>query len=610
MAKIIVIDSGVLREHSSLAGSNVSGIHLCRENGKVVVDSDICDMIGHGTAVVSVLNKLSMNNEIFMIKIFEGSYETDPELLVEALQYVYENVQCDIIHMSLGLTEYSELDRLETICKELSDKGVVLISAYDNYGSISFPAAFDCVVGVDTSQDVKRSNEYIYVENSCVNVFVREGVQRVAWIGPEYMPMRGTSFATPYLSAIIANAINTGKKVKENIQSFLKENAMAVYNSYDSQESAVEEHIQPFVPSKMCLFPFNKEMHSIVRFAKENRLDLHFFDAHVSGKVRASTSLWVKDSAYVIKDIDEVEWGSDFDTFVIGHCDEVIKLSKEDYKKYILEKCVQYHKNVFAFDDLSRYKELLKEIVENGNKVYYPKLDVLDVPNNFGKMYYISKPVLAVCGTSSSQGKFTLQCEFRRRFSKSGFVVGQVGTEPSSFLFGHDATCAIGYGSTIKINEYQFISAVNKIFFDVAQKENDIIITGTQSGTIPYNYDTVANIPVHSLEYLMAIKPDGVVLCVNPYDDVEYIARTIKVIEGLYETNIIAIAVYPLTVEHTWETSRSKKRALSEEEKENIVALFEHELNKLCFCIDSEENIERLYEVVLNYFIADEKNKD
>lgn len=51
-------------------------------------------------------------------------------------------------------------------------------------------------------------------------------------------------------------------------------------------------------------------------------------------------------------------------------------------------------------------------------------------------LYRISTPVLAVCGTSSKQGKFTLQLELRKRFCEMGYKVGQIGTEPNSLLLG------------------------------------------------------------------------------------------------------------------------------------------------------------------------------
>jgi hypothetical protein len=39
-------------------------------------------------------------------------------------------------------------ESLYTACKSLTNKGIILVSAFDNAGSLSFPAAFPNVIGV------------------------------------------------------------------------------------------------------------------------------------------------------------------------------------------------------------------------------------------------------------------------------------------------------------------------------------------------------------------------------------------------------------------------------------------------------------------------------
>ena len=67
-------------------------------------------------------------------------------------------------------------------------------------------------------------------------------------------------------------------------------------------------------------------------------------------------------------------------------------------------------KKVVAFDDL--------RIVETGlpmDKVYCPVVRKEHMPGNrFGKLYRCPKPVLGIFGTSSRQGKFTLQLYLRK----------------------------------------------------------------------------------------------------------------------------------------------------------------------------------------------------
>ena len=44
--------------------------------------------------------------------------------------------------------------------------------------------------------------------------------------------------------------------------------------------------------------------------------------------------------------------------------------------------------------------------------------------------------MLAIVGTSPSQGKYNLQLALRRRFLNDGYEIGQIGTEPTAQLFG------------------------------------------------------------------------------------------------------------------------------------------------------------------------------
>lgn len=601
MAKIVIIDSGVNRNHPKLEGAKIEGIHLWKDaEGNVRVDDDVTDGYGHGTAVTNIVNRNSQNNEICMIKIFEGDYQTDEDLLTASLHYIYDHIPCDVINLSLGVTEYESLAGLKEICERLYQRGTVLVSAFDNFGMVSFPAAFEHVIGVDTSVKAKKNKEYEVVKNSYVNVLGKGGVQRVAWTEPAFIITKGNSFVAPYITCVVADAMNEGVRAEEMLQ-YMEENAIGIVDYCKAFE---EYKPEKFMPQKAMVFPFNKEMHSIVRFADRLSFTFDVCDMRESGLVGSNTSIKVPGSDYLIGNVMNLDWTEDFDTFILGHNEELSILTKKDIAGYILEKCVEYHKNVFAFDDLSKYPEWLARLKQAGCKVYYPQVDMGDVPrNSFDKLYFIPKPVLMVCGTSSAQGKFTLQSKLRDCFERRNLKVAQIGTEPSSILYGYDEVCPIGYGANVRISDYRFVSAVNKMFFEVAQKDCDVIISGTQSGTIAYNYDTLRNIPLYSMEYMMGAKPDGVVLCVNPFDEVSYLKRTIATIENLYETKIVALSLFPLTYENNWAGNSGLKRKITETEKRDFIKNAHKEFDIPVFAMDEEEQYEKLFECVLDYFL-------
>ena len=85
-----------------------------------------------------------------------------------------------------------------------------------------------------------------------------------------------------------------------------------------------------------------------------------------------------------------------------------------------------------------------------------------------------------ISGTGSQQGKFSLQLKLRNKFIQGGYKVGQLGTEPSSLLFGIDEVFPSGYGSVVNLSEEEIISRVNSQMHSIEEKNPDIILVGTQ----------------------------------------------------------------------------------------------------------------------------------
>ena len=118
---------------------------------------------------------------------------------------------------------------------------------------------------------------------------------------------------------------------------------------------------------------------------------------------------------YIIKNIAELDYDS-FDTFILGH---TYDLSTANFKFNIgtlIDNLVKHNKQIYSFDDLSYiYPEL--HIDESHHNIYSPKV-FFDTSKYipFGKLYNYSKPILGVWGTSSKQGKFSLQLILRDYF--------------------------------------------------------------------------------------------------------------------------------------------------------------------------------------------------
>lgn len=600
--KIIIIDSGVEKNHDAFLNIKINGCRAyLNEKEEIEFDDDFSDDFGHGTAIFDIIKKNAPNAEIYNIKMFDKRGNSEQKEITKLLEYIYKNIPCDIINLSLGITQYANIKDLENIINKLHNKGVIVVSAFSNDGSVSFPAAFENVIGVESSKDVRFRNEFEFVEESIINIRAKGGKQRVLWKMPErYAIVEGNSFSSGYVTAIIANFIKSEKLNTKNALEKLKMGAVKIHK----KQHDINSNIEFKTPVKAIAFPFNKEIHSLVRYHDDLPFTIDFFDIKVSGRINKSTGEFVQDTNFTIGNIEYLDWSTEFDTVILGHLDEVSKLLSKNYIDDIISNCIKYKKNLYAFDNLDEYN--IKEIFKaNGLHLFYPTLDKIDVPNNsFGKLYFIPQPTVAICGTSSQQGKFTLQLLLRRLLTNDGYKVGQLGTEPSSLLYGMDKVCSIGYGYNMALSEYPFIAAVNKMIHDISKKDPDIILCGTQSGTIPFSCDNLNFIPLHSIEFLMAAKPDAVILCVNYHDELEYIKRTINTIENLLETQVIGLSLFPLTIEYNWQgIILGTKRSLSSNEIDTFKRNVKEKTNKEVYLLLKPEDMSNLKNNIIDFFM-------
>lgn len=561
---ILVIDSGI-SEHSAFKNSTVRTTGFDGQNCL----TDVTDASGHGTAVSSLIVKdiRDIDANIYVLKLFNELFECEIESLIRALAFIVENNIYDIINMSFGVVTFNEsnqIAQLEKYCQHLCEQGSILISAFDNDGAISYPAFFDCVIGVDPSEKVFKRNEYEYVNNSCVNIMAYGGSQKVAWNNPSYTVINGSSLACANVTNVVLKLLASGIK-KENIMNSLKTNSM--------NQRTFEQYVPPtkrpvwISGMKAIILPFNKEMHSLLAF--EDMLDFEIIDVY---DIKYTTQVGknisqivnyrnVKDR--IIKNYLDIAWASpSFNAVIVGHIGELSSLCKDDFLKSIIDQCIHTNKKIFALDDLRPYTKGIELSAEINNKVYYPSITRHNIPKGrFGKLHSINVPVLAVVGTSSSQGKFTVQLSLREDMIKQGYHIGQMGSEPTAYCYNMDFVYPYGYNSTTYTSGFQNMLLLNQALHEMDIDGCDLCIVGTQANTAFYGNNNLENIPLQQLEILYGTMPDAFVLVINTHDDMNYITRTLKGTEYLLESKCVAIVIYPIM----------KKQALgSIYKKENI----------------------------------------
>lgn len=589
--KIVVVDSGIDQTRKEF------------KNASIVCLNDCKDYSGHGTAVASIIHNIVPDAELYIYNLFGSQKGVSPDKLIDSLNFINSIGYFDIVHISSGVIECKNISKLYSACSQLVENGQIVVAAYDNAGSISYPAAFDHVIGVDWSLYVQNGLNYIYLENKSINILGTGSLQRVPWLNGSYQYKAGSSFAAPYITAFIAKIIENGSKEYQNIKDELKENAYEVWEFPRPPQLSV--HRTPHI-NKAIILPFNKEMHSLAAF--HNLLSFQIEGIYEPVLFRhvgknASEILQYSNCNLVIQNCQNINWSNDFDTVILGHTKLISVSLKSDFLLEILEKCIAYHKNIYCFDQLDKYSEQVMRLNEEGCWAYSPKIDIPDIDNSFmSKLYRISTPVIGIFGTSPKQGKFTLQLSLKDFMTEIGYRVGCLGTEPSASLFNMDFTYPMGYENSVHISGRDAIQTINRFMHEIDEKDYEFIIVGSQSQTVPHNKGNLNCYPVAQYEFLLGTDPDIVILCINPYDEVEYINRTISYIQSYINTKVVALSLYPKTRNFEWAVSSSLVHPVDTSVLIERRDYYSKELHLPCYILGDYDALDALVDHVTDFF--------
>lgn len=555
MSTIIILDTGISKE--SKRNNCIMTLAVEKDNvDEYFMMDDAEDFDGHGTMLYNLYNRLLPEEKYIVIRILKEE-KIDERSIIFVLNYIYKNIECDIIAISSGIKSCVRRKELEEICLLLYKKRIMIIAAFDNIGGITYPAAFDFVIGVDFTSAVNSLKEYIWIMGSPVNYLGYCGNNILLNHKSEKINIRGNSFIVPYVVMQLVEYIKKGVRFENIFDKF----------KFDAKECLFFKdkllHRMSFSIKKAIAFPCNKEMITLTKYACWLDFELQkLYDYKYSGNV----SLKMEDiqgNRFIIEDEKEIDWNSDFDTVILGHCG--IKNERiENVFKNLVEKAFLHQKKIFSFDG-----RFLNDI--NSANVYYPKITKEDIPyNNLGKLYMPAVPLIGVFGTGSKQGKFGTQLYLKKEFSKHGYKVGQIGTEPLSELFGFDEVYPVGYNSYNEIRGKEAIAALNEMVKRVEEKEVDVIIFGSQSYTLAYEYSQLEYFIDYQDIFLKALRPDIVVLCVSVDDEIDYIKKTIHYIETLGNSIVVGIVIAPINVKNSWRDLRGEEYEITEEEIKNF----------------------------------------
>ena len=465
---------------------------------------------------------------------------------------------------------------MNEVCKKITEKGILIISAFDNDGAISFPAACDSVVGVDVFNDYNYKNDLVLLENNIVQVLVPNKYFKVEWLNKKNL-IKGTSFACAYVTGLISKTLERPFSIK-NIEQIITERK--IYNNSLSIKGP------DFDIKKAIIFPVNKEAHALLRFKEYLDFEIiDVFDDPICGKI--GTEVY----GYKVKSFEQLDWGGGFDTVILSCNEDLSRIRQVNYKDLIIEKAKKYNKNIYSFEDIRCENE----------KFFYPSITKENVPMNSLKLYKSTIPVVSVFGTSSKQGKFTLQQKLINELKKMGYNVGSISTEPSGYLLGSDYVFHFGYHADLNLHPWETIGILNKMIWEVGISGKDIMITGCQSGTIHYDNSHINNFALIQHSFILGTLADMYILCINPHDDISYIEKTINYLNSIDVGKVCMIVVFPIKIVETKSGIGYGYKEMMEDEKSDLLDRLQQKFHIPVFFMN-DDCIEAICQNIINFF--------
>ncbi len=615
--RIAIIDSGIDASHSGVRDV-VGGVHIkIGEKGEVVLSDDYYDCAGHGTACAGIIRKKTPDAALYSVRIFDDSLIADGRALIAAIQWCIDN-EMDVVNLSLGTTDVTFKKSLQKVCRKAVDAGVILVAAESNDGLESYPAVFPEVIGV-TSSAIHEVDGFYYRKDHRIECVARGDDQRVCWLNGKHIMTGGNSFAAPHITGIIAHLLEQHPKCSvQDIRLLLKEK---VLNEISQEQN--RSQFDPQIPlkdfrenytyiKKAVLYPYNKEMHSLVRYR-----DLLAFEivgvadpigkgmvGKDAGKVIGEPQAGLRISPNIRSTL------ADVDTLILGYVDQLSRIRKHDLLREYVQLALDEGCHVFSFQalDSTIYGDLYELADKKGLRLAYPHIhseEITHAIQHFNVLPPVDVPVLSVMGTSSQQGKFTLQLALRRRLIQKGYKVGQIGTEHHSRLFGMDAAFPMGYASPLKLPFQHYIPYLDYKMREICQRtQPDIILTGSQSGTIPYHVQEHSTHCLSSLAFLLGVKPDACILVVNSIDAKEYIRDTIDGIRAVCKapTILLAMGDHEKHIRTAYGRSMITPKKMAQSQIDQHLKKLQDTFLLPSIEILSETGQQRLVETVIQYF--------
>lgn len=602
--KVAIIDSGVNKN----VFDNLN-IRQIRFYGGETIEEEPRDKVGHGTAVLSCLYKNFP--ELEYISLCPGIDEngvTDDIIeaadIANAIRYATKE-GVSFMNISMGTTDFLNRDCIDEAVMEAYKAGIYVVASAPNEFHPALPWGSP---GAIKAREKKGNGYKVTVEKDWFgirNFTVSCRLFRVTTTEGKSIFAHGNSYSAVWITARLI------EKALQNPDYTLEQTVAAIMDESDEDVSKLitqkYELVRPvdrlknpeFAGKKLILYSWTKEMHSIVRGCETEKYKIvGAVDFFRKGNVKKDIGILSHTKEYgvcVSGNIEDVKEKAD--VLVIGYLDQLEKLSEKFTFDYILDYNLKNDRlHVFSFDPVPpEWREKYeKEGVRLDTPLVFDADGYKEVMSNVQCFIPIKKPILSVFGTSSRQGKFTLQIGLKKALKRNKVSVYHMSTEHQAAVLGADLTFADGYGSDkiVTINSDDKIQLLKGLMVYIDNTSDaDMVMVGGQSWVIPYNPRNQSF--ARYATFLEGVKPDRNILVINPIlDSLEYVMDTINTIKGVCRCKTFATAFSDYTP--YVKNGRVLYKKLDDEEKKELSAKWRGLLKLPCGCISDDSYMDTL----------------
>ena len=579
--KVAIIDSGI--NGSVFKNICIDQYHV--KNG-IISSEAVVDDTGHGTSMAGIiLRQMTDNIEILSIRPIIEKGQLHNEDLAAAITFAVSQ-GVSIINISMGTEELKGRRCLDEACQCAFDKGIAVVCAFSKYNKVIMPWAAESVVKVlhGSENNGKILLKKSYFDSYMISV-EKTAFRTVDYYGTPKIIM-GHSAAAAFVTNKLCGCIQKHCcRGIEAVSFFLGEQNILEQELIYNEVSVIQGKIDELEKKESCFYgnaaviPVSKEMDSLQTFAEYVSLKI-IAGVDYRKKGRRESNIPIKSS---LRDLT----GLPLDWLIVGYLDKLEKIGDAWSLNYILEFALENRLHVFSF--LPVAEEMKKRFAEKNlflqdtfvyTNAYYERVNQA-VPYKIPSKL----PVLGVFGTSSRQGKFTLQMLLRRELERKKVKLITLATEHQAAAMDVSICYPCGYGgeNNIKLSMEQSIELLQKSIYYLEQTTDaEMILVGGQSWLIPYHIEEQT--AIYNLAFLEAVRPDCAIVVENPeVDPPEYISDTVQCLRSIYKTRVIALAFSDRYIRIKGNTVMRRKP--TEEEKAKTAEQLQRTQNILAGCI-------------------------